>query len=118
MKVDELEKGPEELMENRELDMKGKSMENGSEGSERKKDKRENKLGNSETKEEYNGIERCSSYKESVKSMKNISTASESFSDREVSTLKKMILEQKKKERKNNIVIKGVKIEGRVEKNG
>lgn len=73
--VNELEKGLGELMEKREQDMKGKNMENESKGSKKKEYKRENKLGNSEAKKEYNGIERCSSYKGSVKSMENISTA-------------------------------------------
>lgn len=45
-----------------------------------------------------------------------ISMISDAFNDREVNIIKRMVLEQEKRERKNNIVIKGVKIEGRVGK--
>lgn len=41
---------------------------------------------------------------------------SDRFNDREVSKIKKMVLEQEKKERKDNIVIKGLKVEQKVEK--
>lgn len=41
---------------------------------------------------------------------------SDRFNDREVNKIKKMVLEQEKKERKDNIVIKGLKVERRVEK--
>lgn len=41
---------------------------------------------------------------------------SDRFNDREVNKIKKMVLEQEKKEKKDNIVIKGIKVERRVEK--
>lgn len=41
---------------------------------------------------------------------------SDRFNDKEVNKIKKMVLEQEKKERKDNIVIKGLKVEQKVEK--
>lgn len=88
------------------MDMGVGSMKEKSERNKGKEDKRENKLGNSDVKEEYNRNGGCSSYMGSIRSVEGISTTSEVFSDREVSMIKRMILEQKK-ERKDNIVIKG-----------
>lgn len=80
------------------MDMGVGSMKERSERSKGKEDKRENKLGNSDVKEEYNRNEGCNSYMGSIRSVEGIST-SEVFSDREVSMIKRMILEQKKREK-------------------
>lgn len=47
-----------------------------------------------------------------------ISMISDAFNDREVNIIKRMVLEQEKRERKDNTVIKGVKIEGEWRRNG
>lgn len=48
--------------------------------------------------------------------MEGLSAISDRFIDREVNKIKKIVLEHEKKDRKNNIIIKGLKVEQRVEK--
>lgn len=88
-------------------------MEGGSEGMGSEKEKN---LGSNSVRGESNRFGGGSSYKGSTLSMESISMKSDAFNDREVNIIKRMVLEQEKKERKDNIIIKGIKIERRVEK--
>lgn len=85
-------------------------------GSKRRGSGGENKLGKNNVRCEHNGVGRGRSYRSFVIGMEDMSKTREVFSEKEVCAIKWVVLEQERNERKDKIAIKGVKIEGRVEK--